>query len=115
MRTSALERPEAPRASAAFSQSTPRGTPRAASAYAMLTPFTPPPTTTTSAVSVIEGPHRAEYLIMWRARPAVSHGGRNGVSTHDGGSTVRDHRRGAPRRDLSLYPALSVVAYGARA
>src|SRR2546430_11540348 len=52
MRTSALERPEAPLASAACSQRTTRPTPRAASAYAMLTPLTPPPTTTTSAVSV---------------------------------------------------------------
>src|SRR5262245_64420191 len=92
MRTSALEKPEAPLASAAFSQSTTRGTPRAASAYAMLTPLTPPPTTTTSAVSAIESPHRAKYLIMWRARSAVSRRDRNGVSTHDGDSTVRDHR-----------------------
>src|SRR5437016_230004 len=52
MRMSALERPEAPLARAACSQSTTRPTPRAASAYAMLTPLTPPPTMTTSAVSV---------------------------------------------------------------
>src|SRR5262245_47404087 len=52
MRTSALDRPEAPLASAACSHRTTRPTPRAASAYAMLTPLTPPPTTMTSAVSV---------------------------------------------------------------
>src|SRR5262245_37408092 len=114
MRTSALEKPEAPLASAAFSQSTTRGTPRAASAYAMLTPLTPPPTTTTSAVSAIESPHRAKYLIMWRARSAVSRRDRNGVSTHDGDSTVRDHRRRAPRRDLSLYPARDVAGHRGR-
>src|SRR5258705_2839919 len=51
----------------------------------------------------------AEYLIMWRVRPGVSHPGRNGVSTHDGGPTVRDRRRRAPRRDLSLYPARDVA------
>ena len=51
-RMSALERPEAPLASAACSQSTTRPTPRAASACAMLTPLTPPPTMTTSAVPV---------------------------------------------------------------
>src|SRR5947207_11609555 len=47
---SALERPEAPPASAACSQSVTRA-PRAARASAMATPATPPPTTTTSAVS----------------------------------------------------------------
>src|SRR5262245_52600078 len=62
MRTSALEKPEAPLATAAFSHSTTRGTPRAASAYAMLTPLTPPPTTTTSAVSVMGGPHAQNTL-----------------------------------------------------
>src|SRR5574341_1344777 len=53
MRTSALERPEAPPASAPFSKRVTRRAPRAASAYAMLIPLTPPPTTTTSAVSAI--------------------------------------------------------------
>src|ERR1700687_3020379 len=58
MRTSALERPEAPLASAPFSTSTTR-TPRPASACAMLTPLTPPPITTTSAVCVM-GPGSAQ-------------------------------------------------------
>src|SRR5438093_7093710 len=52
MRTNALERPEAPLATAPFSHRTTR-TPRDASAYAMLVPLTPPPTTTTSAVSIM--------------------------------------------------------------
>src|SRR4030095_9864508 len=49
MRTSALERPDAPLATAPFSTSTIL-TPFSASAYAMLVPLTPPPITTTSAV-----------------------------------------------------------------
>src|SRR5215471_6200930 len=49
MRTSALERPDAPLATAPFSTST-TFTPLSASAYAMLVPLTPPPMTTTSAV-----------------------------------------------------------------
>src|SRR3990170_1693750 len=53
MRTSALERPEAPLARAPCSSSTTRFTPREASAQAMLIPLTPPPTTTTSAVSAM--------------------------------------------------------------
>src|SRR6185295_7252737 len=53
MRTSALERPDAPLASAPCSQSTTRVPPRAASAQAMLAPLTPPPMMTTSAVSVM--------------------------------------------------------------
>src|SRR5688572_4814476 len=52
MRTSALDRPDAPLASAPFSTSVTR-VPRAASAYAMLIPFTPPPITTTSEVAAI--------------------------------------------------------------
>src|SRR5262245_5538365 len=52
MRTSALDRPEAPLASAPFSTSAARA-PRDASAHAMLAPFTPPPITTTSAVRII--------------------------------------------------------------
>jgi hypothetical protein len=51
MRISALERPDAPLASAFFSSSTTRLTPAEASASAMLVPITPPPITTTSAVS----------------------------------------------------------------
>src|SRR6185503_1205699 len=53
MRTSALERPDAPLASAPCSQSTTRVPPRAASAQAMLAPLTPPPMMTTSAVSAM--------------------------------------------------------------
>ena len=53
MRMSALERPEAPLASAPFSSSVTRLTPAEASAKAMLVPMTPPPTTTTSAVSAM--------------------------------------------------------------
>src|SRR2546425_945709 len=53
MRMSALERPEAPLASAPFSSSVTRWTPAEASAKAMLVPMTPPPTTTTSAVSAM--------------------------------------------------------------
>src|SRR5215813_4268574 len=53
MRTSALERPDAPLASALFSRRTTRFTPVDASANAMLVPMTPPPMTTTSAVSAI--------------------------------------------------------------
>src|SRR3990167_7265356 len=58
MRTSALERPEAPLARAPCSSSTTRVTPREASAQAMLIPLTPPPTTTTSAVSAMVLPFR---------------------------------------------------------
>src|SRR5262245_17736038 len=49
MRTSALERPDAPLATAPFSTST-TFSPFSASAHAMLVPLTPPPITTTSAV-----------------------------------------------------------------
>src|SRR5262245_21445986 len=53
MRTSALDRPDAPLATAPFSTSTPRA-PLAARACAMLAPLTPPPTPTPSAVRTID-------------------------------------------------------------
>src|SRR5262249_16931111 len=128
MRTSALERPEAPLARAACSQRTTLPTPRAASAWAMLTPLTPPPTTTTSAVSVTRRSSAASaprpggaspatacgahflypmplgrgYLIMCSASATVSHRGSGGVSRDDGRTAIRDDRVRAPRGDLSL-------------
>src|SRR5687767_14966636 len=64
----ALERPEAPLARAPFSRSVTRFTPAEASANAMLVPMTPPPMTTTSAVSVTRPilRHR-EGRVQWTA------------------------------------------------
>src|SRR4051812_27151879 len=56
---SALERPDAPLARAFFSRRMTRLTPASVSANAMLVPITPPPITTTSAVSVMDAHPRA--------------------------------------------------------
>src|SRR5262249_9996029 len=75
MRTSALERPEAPLASAPCSSKVTRFTPDDASANAIYVPITPPPTTTTSAVSTIFGQRwslRRGRLTLWTRRPSVA-------------------------------------------
>src|SRR5262245_44051953 len=77
MRTSALERPDAPLATAPFSTST-TFTPFSASAYAMLVPLTPPPMTTTSAVCA---------MVLFRLRG--ERGQRHGL----GGRTRREDTR----------------------
>src|SRR5262245_3639171 len=74
MRTRALERPEAPLATAPFSSSVTR-TWRAASAQAMLAPATPPPTTTTSAVSATAAVQPGQHLVAQephRADPGLA-------------------------------------------
>src|SRR6266545_6579177 len=99
MRTSALDRPDAPLASAPFSQSVTRRTPRAASAYAVLMPLTPPPITTTSAVSAI-----GARLLIERAREPAGHprhGPRirqfeDGVPQSAGGRLAENWRRQLP-------------------
>src|SRR5689334_13820546 len=74
MRTSALERPEAPLASAVFSSTTTRLTAADVSAKAMLVPITPPPITITSAVS--RTPHT-----VGRSAATVNAGSRSNVGS----------------------------------
>src|SRR5690242_2894579 len=106
MRTRALERPDAPLARAPFSTRT-AFTPREARAQVMLAPFTPPPTTTTSAVWVIGFSLVSPSVIPALASSLRQHLGSNCALSPSGGEgskTSAGALRAVDRRRLAVRP-----------